>query len=296
MRKRPFLIASMVFGGIFLFFLLVIFAAGWLRPGFLIGSSTPKIGILEVRGVIENEKLILRQIEELRDNKAVKAVVLRVDSPGGGVGPSQEIHAELLRLARTKPLVTSFGSVAASGGYYIAVAGERLFASPGTITGSIGVIMSFPDYQELMDKIGIRTEVIKSGPYKDVGSATRSMTENDRDLLMELIADVHAQFVEAISTGRNMSMEELAPFADGRIFSGRQALEFGLVDELGTYHDAIDYAAAKVGLGHSPDLVYPTPEKIGILQRYLKMITNRYVGVEVAPYRSPGFYYLWSGF
>lgn len=296
MKKRPFLLASILIGGIFLFFLLVIFAAGWLRPGGLITSSASKIGVLQVQGVIENERLILKQIDELRLNEEVKAVVLRVDSPGGGVGPSQEIHAELVRLAQEKPLIVSLGSVAASGGYYIAVAGEHLFASPGTMTGSIGVIMHFADYQDLMHKVGIRTEVIKSGEYKDIGSTTRDMTENERKLLQQVADDVHDQFVQAISTGRDLTIENLTPLADGRIMTGRQALESGLVDELGTFFDAINHAAERVGLSERPDLFYPASEKIGFIQRYLNLMINNYIGAQITPYRSPGLYYLWPGF
>lgn len=296
MKKRPFLLASLLIGGIFLFFLLVIFAAGWLRPGALMTSSAPKIGILEVQGVIENEGLVLRQIQELLDNEGVRAVVLRVNSPGGGVAPSQEIHAELLRLAAAKPLVVSFGSVVASGGYYIAVAGERLFANPGTMTGSIGVIMHFSDYQGLMQKVGIRSEVIKSGEYKDVGSTTRSMTDAERQLLQQLVDDVHEQFVQAVSAGRDIRTEDLAELADGRILTGRQALEVGLIDELGTFADAVAHAASRVGLPERPDLFYPTPEKTGFIERYLNLMISRYIGTQVAPYRSPGLYYLWPGF
>lgn len=296
MRKRPFLFASLLFGGIFLFFLLVLFAAGMLRTGSLLRGPDRQIGVLEIQGAIDNERLVLRQIDELLTSDAVVAVVLRIDSPGGAVGPSQEIHAELQRLAQSKPLIVSFGSVVASGGYYLAVAGERLFASPGTITGSIGVIMSFPDYQELMGKVGVRTEVIKSGPYKDIGSATRGMTERDRQLLNELIADVHQQFVEAVSAGRSMSVEELTPYVDGRIFTGRQALQIGLIDELGTFNDAVDYAAQQAGISGKPDLVFPAPEKTGLIQRYLNILAGRFIGVELDAYRTPGPHYLWPGF
>lgn len=295
MKKRPFLLASVLIGGIFLFFLLVFFTAGFVRNGFFAGSSAKQIGVLEVIGAVTNERLITKQIESFKENDAIAAVVLRVDSPGGAVGSSQEIYSELKRLSLDKPLIVSFGSVAASGGYYIAVAGERLFASPGTITGSIGVIMSFPDYQELLGKVGVKTEVIKSGVYKDVGSSTRDMTGEERQLLNEMLADVHDQFIEAISKGRNIPLEELIPYVDGRIFTGRQALDIGLIDELGTFNDAVAYAAARAGLSGRPDLVYPDPERGGLLQRYLNILMSRYVGVDLGTYKTSGPLYLWSG-
>ncbi len=295
MKKRPFLFASILIGGIFLFFMLVIITAGYFRSGTLLSSSTKQIGVLEITGTITDDRRLTRQIDAFREDNAIQAVVLRVDSPGGGVGPSQEIYTELKRLAQRKPLVVSFGSVAASGGYYLAMAGERLFANPGSITGSIGVVMSFPDYQELMGKVGIRTEVIKSGSYKDIGSAMRDMTDEERHLLNDMLIDVHSQFVEVVSKGRNMPLDELIPYVDGRIFTGRQALEIGLVDELGGFNDAVAYAAERAGLKGRPELVYPPPERKRLLQRYLNIVMDRYVGVDFGFKGNIGPQYLWSG-
>jgi len=295
MKKRPFLLASLTIGAIFLFFLLVIFTAGLLKGSSIVVPVGNTLGILEVRGMIGDSEHLIEQIEDFRDSRSVKAVVLRIDSPGGGVGPSQEIHAELLRLAEQKPLIVSMGSVAASGGYYLAVAGERIFANPGTITGSIGVIMSFPDYQELMGKVGIKTEVVKSGRFKDIGSSTRPFTDSDRELLQKMIDDVQAQFVEAVSEGRKIPLERLQPYVDGRIFTGRQALAIGLIDELGTMQDAIRYAAKVAGLGDEPTLVYPKPEKKDFLERLIQGAASRYLGVMIRPQLSAGPQYLWDG-
>ena len=295
MKKSPFLLASLTIGAIFLFFLLVIFAAGILRGDSVVMPVGNKLGILEVRGMILDSDSLIRQIDEFRRSTGIKAVVLRVDSPGGGVGPSQEIHAELVRLAQEKPLIVSMGSVAASGGYYLAVAGERIFANQGTITGSIGVIMSFPDYQELMGKVGVKSQVVKSGRFKDVGSPTRTFTDADRELLQGMIDDVHAQFVEAVSAGRKIPQERLQPFVDGRIFTGRQALEAGLVDDIGTMQDAIKYAAKVTGLGDDPTLVYPEPERTALLDRLLQGTVSRYLGVTIRPRFSMGPQYLWDG-
>ncbi|MBW6509484.1 MAG: signal peptide peptidase SppA [Desulfuromonadales bacterium] len=295
MKKRPFFLASLLIGGIFFFFLLVFVAAGYFRSGSLLSTSTRQIGVLEITGMVSNERVIVRQIDDFLDNNKVKAIVLRIDSPGGAVGPSQEIYHELKKLGQKKPVIVSFGAVAASGGYYLAMAGERIFANPGTITGSIGVVMSFPDYQELLGKVGVRSEVIKSGPYKDLGSAQRDMTDDERHLLHEMIIDVHNQFVEVVSNGRNIPIDELAPYADGRIFTGRQALEVGLVDELGGFNDAVAHAALRVGLDGKPDLVYPLPERQPFLQRYLNILLNRIGGVDVAFNGAAGPKYLWTG-
>jgi len=295
MKKRPFFLASMLIGGIFLFFLLVFIAAGYLRGGSLFPTSSKQIGVLEITGMVSNESVIIRQIDHFRDNNAVKAIVLRIDSPGGAVGPSQEIYHELKKLAQRKPLIVSFGAVAASGGYYLAMAGERIFANPGTITGSIGVVMSFPDYQELLGKVGIRSEVIKSGQYKDLGSALRDMTDEERLLLREMINDVHSQFVEVVSDGRNIPVEKLIPYVDGRIFTGRQAQEIGLLDELGSFNDAVAHAMMRAGLVGEPDLVYPPPERQEFLQRYLNILLNRFGAVDVTFTDAVGPKYLWTG-
>jgi len=235
-------------------------------------------------------------IDDFRDQSNIKAVVVRINSPGGGVGPSQEIYAELKQLADLKPVIISMGSVAASGGYYIAVAGERIFANPGTITGSIGVIMSFPNYQGLMGKVGVQTEVVKSGRFKDIGSSTRPFSAAERELLQGMIDDVHQQFVEAVSEGRNIPIDRLQPFVDGRIFSGRQAKAAGLIDELGTFTDSIKYAAKVAGLGDDPDLVYPESEGVGIFERYLQNIVSRYLGVALPLEPLTGPQYLWNGY
>ncbi len=296
MKKRPFLMASLTIAAIFIFFLLVIFTAGLFRGHNMVVSVGAKVGILQVQGIIADAQLLTEQIDDFRQSKAIKAVVLRIDSPGGGVGPSQEIHAELKRLAAEKPLVVSMGSVAASGGYYIAVAGEQIFANPGTITGSIGVIMSFPDYQELMGKIGVKNEVVKSGRFKDIGSPTRDFSAADRELLQTMIDDVHNQFVAAISEGRDIPVESLRPLVDGRILTGEQALEAGLVDQLGTMRDAIQHAASLVGLGDDPDLAYPDQEKEDLLERLLQGAASRFIGVELPPKVTFGPQYLWDGY
>ncbi|SHI58334.1 signal peptide peptidase A. Serine peptidase. MEROPS family S49 [Malonomonas rubra DSM 5091] len=286
----------MTISAIFLFFLLVVFTAGMLSGGRSVVPVGEKIGVLEVRGAIFDARQMTAQIDEFRDNSSVKAVVLRIDSPGGGVAPSQEIYAELKQLAKEKPLIVSMGAVAASGGYYLAIAGERLFANPGSITGSIGVIMSFPDYRELMDKVGVKNEVVKSGRFKDIGSSYREFSAADRELLQEMIDDVHAQFVDAISEGRNLPVDRLRPYVDGRLFTGRQAKQIGLIDELGTFNDAVKYAAKVAGLGADPDLVYPEPERLDFIDRLMQGAASRYLGISLKERMAIGPQYLWNSY
>ena len=286
--------ATLTVAGLFLLFLLLIVGAGSFLGDTGMVHAGERIGILDVEGTIDDPTELLQQIGEFREQEGVRAVVLRINSPGGSVGPSQELYEELKLLGQEKPLIVSMGSVAASGGYYLAIAGDRIFANPGTITGSIGVIMSFPNYQELMGKVGVRTEVVKSGRFKDIGSGSREFSEADRELLQTVIDDVHGQFVEAISKQRNLSLEQLKTFADGRIFTGRQAREIGLVDELGGFRVAVDYAAKQAGLENDPELIFPEPKRGNWLERYLDSALSRYLGVKLESKHVSGPQYLWS--
>ncbi|HYW68693.1 MAG TPA: signal peptide peptidase SppA, partial [bacterium] len=212
-------------------------------------SYGARVGLIRVVGGIYDSGQLIEDLEDMVGDPGIRAIVLRVDSPGGGVAASQEIFQYIQEVqAQGVPLVVSMGSVAASGGYYIACSADTIVANPGTLTGSIGVIMSFTNLEELFGKLGMDFEVIKSGTYKDVGSYSRQMTDEERALLQETIDDIHAQFVEAVAQGRGMDYDAVAALADGRIFSGRQALEAGLVDRLGTLEDAIDVAARMGGI------------------------------------------------
>ncbi|RPI68497.1 MAG: signal peptide peptidase SppA, partial [Geobacteraceae bacterium] len=222
-------------------------------PHFALGA---KVGVIEMTGVIMSANEILEDLREFREDSAIKAIVLRIDSPGGSVAPSQEIHDAVKKTAEVKPVVVSMGSIAASGGYYIAVAGQQIVANPGTMTGSIGVIMEFANYEELLKKIGWQNIVVKSGRFKDIGSPNRPMSDADRQLLQAMIDDVQSQFVDAVAQGRNLSPEEVKQIADGRIMTGRQALAAGLVDKLGGLETAIDLAADLAGIV-DPEVVYP---------------------------------------
>lgn len=214
-----------------------------------------KVALVSVEGPILRSKETIDEIKGYVKDMSVKAIVLRIDTPGGGVVPSQEIYEEVKRAASRKKVVVSMGSVAASGGYYISAPASRIIANPGTITGSIGVIMEVPNIKGLMDKIGVKTEVVKSGKHKDIASVFRGIGSEERDILQRVMDDVHEQFIKAVSESRGMSVNDVKKIADGRIFSGSQALKAGLVDELGDLEYAISAAAKMVGIKGEPEIV-----------------------------------------
>ena len=224
-----------------------------------------KIGIVEIKGGILEAEQTIENIKLFREAEAVKAIVLRIDTPGGAVGPSQEIYRELRKTAAQKKVVASMGTVAASGGYYVAAGAHGIMANPGTITGSIGVIMGYTNFQELLRKIGLAPVVVKSGAFKDIGSPLRPMEETERELLESFILGIHRQFVQAVADGRNIPVEQVEALADGRIFSGEEAHKHGLIDRLGNFQDAIDWAAEMGGIEGTPDLVYGPEEGLALI-------------------------------
>jgi protease-4 len=222
-------------------------------------STEDRIAVIRVEGVILDSQMTVGELKRFAENPSVKAIVLRIDSPGGGVVPSQEIHdaVQRVRTKNNKAVIASMGSVAASGGYYIAAATDRIMANPGTLTGSIGVIMEMANVEGLLQKIGVEGVVVKSGKYKDVGSPLRKMSDEERALLQSVMDDVHKQFIEAVAEGRALEVANVQALADGRIFTGRQAKDVKLVDELGDLEDAIQLAADVVGIEGEPKIVEP---------------------------------------
>ena len=220
-------------------------------------SLREKIGIVNIEGAITDSEPVVTQLVQFRKDKGIKAIVLRIDSPGGAVAPSQEIYWEVKKAAATKTVIASMGKVAASGGYYVACAANKIVANPGTLTGSIGVLMEFLQVEELLKKIGVGLEVLKTGEFKDIGSPHRKLSEKDRELISSLMSDIQKQFVEAVARGRNLPIEKVREIADGRILSGAQSKEHGLVDELGNFQDALDLAKKMTGVEGEVTLVYP---------------------------------------
>jgi protease-4 len=216
-----------------------------------------KVALIRIEGVIVDSREVIEELHRYKENSSIKAIVLRIDSPGGGVVPSQEIYTEVrkVRADGKIKLVASMGNVAASGGYYIAAATDKIVANPGTLTGSIGVIMELANVKDLLEKVGVQSVVIKSGRYKDLASPFRTMSAEEQALLQGVLDDVHAQFIEAVADGRSLKIEEIHDLADGRIFSGRQAKRLHLVDELGDLQDAIKLAARLVNIPGEPQVI-----------------------------------------
>ena len=276
------LLVSFVFGMGLLVILIFLSQSGGERWAF--GGRAESVALLEVEGPIFESEEILRQLNTYLNNPAAKAIVVRINSPGGAVAPSQEIYEGLKRAKQKgKQVVVTMGSVAASGGYYIACAADEIYANPGTITGSIGVIAEFPNIQGLMEKVGIKFEVIKTGKYKDTGSVFRELGPEEEQLLERMLLDIYDQFVEAVALGRNMPIEDVKKYADGRIFSGRQALEYGFIDAIGTQHDAIMRAAALAGIEGEPRVIRKK-EKRFLFGEFIESFFHGYLPVSRAGY------------
>ena len=268
-KKHPILIVLGILAGVGLVLgIAMIIVLKVFTPSSNLSFSS-KIGVIPIEGAILDSQAITEQLRRFRKDKGIKAIILRINSPGGAVGPTQEIYREVLRTVETKEVVASLGGVAASGGYYIAAAAKQIVANPGTITGSIGVIMEFVRFEELLNKIGIKLEVLKSGEFKDIGSPHRELTARDKELISALIADIQKQFVEAVASGRNLSLEKTREIADGRIFSGAQAKELGLVDVLGNFQDAVELAKNMATIRGDVTLVYPKKSKLDLWDLFL---------------------------
>jgi len=246
----------------------VLFAVSMLIAKTIVGSGETKltdkegVGLVEVRGMILDSRDTIRQLRYFLKEEGVKAVVLRVDSPGGVVAPSQEIYEEVKKFAAKKKIIVSMGSLAASGGYYISAPATLIYANPGTITASIGVILKLSNIETLMDKIGIKSYTLKTGKFKDSGSPLRELSAADRAMLQAVIDNTHEQFVRAVAVGRKLPVEEVRKIADGRILSGEQAKGMKLVDRLGTLQDAIEEAGRLAGIKGEPEVILPPKKKI----------------------------------
>jgi protease-4 len=262
--RRPFLrgcaVVALVFVAFFVLIALLSRVDDWsLQTG-------EKVAVLPVTGLISDSEATIEQLKKFAKDDSIKAIVIRINSPGGGVGPSQEIYEEVKKLKGKKIVLSSMGALAASGGYYIACGTQKIYANPGTITGSIGVLMNFVNVKELIEKIGLKGMVVKSGAFKDIGSPVREMKPEERELLQGVIDNVHSQFIAAVAEGRKMDRDSVAKIADGRIFSGEQAKALGLVDALGNLEDAVADAGKLAKIAGEPRVVTPSKKKISILE------------------------------
>jgi protease IV len=299
-------IVATIFGGLFLvFFGFLLLAYSVVRGESPRFAGGPRIGVIQVKGGIgmgegrgADAEEILKQVRKFREDDGIKAIVVRIDSPGGSVGPSQEIHDEVAKLAKKKVVVCSLGNVAASGGYYVAVACPKIVSAPGTLTASIGVVSQFANVKGLAERFDIKMETVKSGKLKDLGNPFRDMTPEDRAYWQSLIDRVYQQFVDAVAAGRGLSAADVRKIADGRVVTGADAKELGLVDQLGNFYDAVELAKSQAKLTGEPTLVYPPDER-----RFLEQLMGGAAGAvadaisariarDARAMQQPGLYFL----
>tara|TARA_B100000965_G_scaffold172112_1_gene143720 strand:+ start:5926 stop:6771 length:846 start_codon:yes stop_codon:yes gene_type:complete len=230
--------------------------------------SEDNIGVIEIKGTIMDSKDIIKSLDEFNNRSDIKSIILRLDTPGGAVAPSQEIYEKVKAISfqNKKPIIASISSVAASGGYYIAIGADEIIANPGSITGSIGVIINFPIARELVDKVGLKFNTVKSGKMKDAGSPYRNPTDDENVFFQEIVNDLHSQFVKEVSVQRNLNIDKLSSMTDGRIFTGKQAYELGLIDSIGTFEDALNISKNLANISGSTNLVYPKDKKGGLIK------------------------------
>ena len=293
-KKNSILLVLCILGGVVIFLAMVMMVVFRFVSPVSGLAFNEKIGVIPIQGTIINPEPVVSQLITFKKDRRIKAIILRIDSPGGGVGASQEIYREIRKTIPAKKVVVSMGGVAASGGYYIAAAADKIVANPGTITGSIGVIMEFIQMEELLQKIGITLEVIKSGEYKDIGSPHRKLSERERALMNRLILDIKEQFVDAVADGRGLEKEAVQAIADGRIISGAMAKDLGLVDQLGNFQDAVDLAKKMAGIKGEAGLVYPARPRVGLLDLIFQKANQTLYG-SIVNHTVPRLEYLWRG-
>lgn len=273
--------AFLIFGILFAVLIFVSLIAALFQKNLPVGD---RIALIRIEGPIIDSKETLDELKDYVKDPSIKALVLRIDSPGGAVAPSQEIYEEVRKAVTKKKIIVSMGSVAASGGYYIASPATKIIANPGTLTGSIGVIMEIPNVEGLMNKIGVKTEVIKSGQHKDIASVFRGIKKEEKEILQNVLDNVHEQFIEAVAEGRKMVRSDVKKIADGRVFTGEQALKVGLVDSLGNLEDAQKTAAQLAGIRGEP-VVITKKEKLSFLDvlrgKMPKELANIFPSVKV---------------
>ena len=295
MRRHPVILGLLLLllGGVIFFLAVYFFGSLTGKRSLSLGDH---VGVVTVEGLLRDSQDIVRQVEEFSRDEGIKAVVVRIDSPGGGVTPSQEIYDSLVELKTKKRIVVSMGSVAASGGYLIACAADKIVANPGTITGSISAIMHFANAEELLKKIGLKSSTVKSGKFKDIGSPTRPMTPEEKALIQALVDDTYDQLLDVIARDRKIPKEALRKIADGRVFTGRQARKLGLVDDLGGMDYAVRLAGKISGIKGKPEVAYPTKKKSNLWELILQQTISTLVGElrkEETRFHQ-GFYYLYE--
>jgi protease-4 len=256
-------------------------------------SLQEQVGVVEIKGLLTDSATVIKQLERYQDDDSIKAIVLRINSPGGAVGPSQEILREVIKVRAKKKIVASLGTVAASGGYYIASGADLIMANRGTATGSVGVIMQFANVEGLSKKVGLDFFNLKAGRYKDVGSPFRAMTPEDQAYLQGFIDNIYNQFISDVAQNRKIPLARMKTLAEGRLYTGEEAKEAGLVDEFGNLPDAIDKAGRLAGIKGKVKAVYPEKEGSSLLRLLLGQKTEDVLSQIALPYPEPAFLPSW---
>ncbi len=293
-KTAKWLIGIFGFLGVFFLFIVLSFVAllGDEETEDVSGGTAGTVALVELNEPIVSSERVVQQIKRFRENTSVRAIVLRIESPGGGVSASQEIYAEVKKTrAYGKPIVVSMGSVAASGGYYAAIGASRIVANPGSVVGSIGVISQFMHVDDLLAKIGVNSTTIKSGSLKDAGSPFRQPTAEDKRYFQEMVDDIYDQFVSAVAEERKMDKALVKKYADGRVFTGRKAYELKLIDTLGTYQDAIKIAAEMAEVYGTPRVIKERKREtlserlFGVMKNEITTLKNELLQQPVVEYR-----------
>jgi protease IV len=279
--KKIFLIITII---------IALFVGVGAISGLMSGSLGDRIGVIEIEGMISDSKDVAEELVRFKEDSSIRGVILRVNTPGGGVAATQEIYREVVKLKEKKKVYVSMGSVCASGGYYVAAAGDKVFANPATITGSIGVIMEQMVVEELLKKVGLQPNTIKSGAFKDVGSPFRKMNPDERAYFQEILDSMHEQFIKVVAEGRKMPMDAARKLSDGRIYTGLQAKNLGLVDNIGDFYDTVDEMKKILNIPGKPTLVYGR-KPLSIIKWLLSSMATEVANLQAS--MSAPFKYVW---
>lgn len=298
-RSRAFLWVILG-GGAFFLFLVAIFALVYFsvrsqqKDGF--SGFGDKIGVVDLEGVILNPKDVVEQLRKFAEDSSIKAIVIHVDSPGGGAAASEEIYREVLRIRdkKKKTIVASIGTVGASGAYYVSSATNKIFADDASIVGSIGVIAEWYNYEELLKWAKLQAITLKAGEFKDTGSPTRPMTPEERAYMQSLIDNMHTQFIHSVAVGRKMKDDQVRALANGKVWTGQEAVPLKLVDQIGDFRAAIEDTAKSVGIKGEPTLVRPEKERKSLLDLMFGDVSNYLPDATKLMQTNVGFYYLWK--
>jgi protease-4 len=292
MRQRSFFSSCLLVVLVLLVFLgLISFTMAWWGKGAL--RAKEGVGVVEVKGLITESRPTLEKLHHFQEDQQIKAIVLRVNSPGGAVSPSQEIMREVEKVRQHKKVVASLGTLAASGGYYVACSSDLIMASPGTATGSIGVILKLANVQELVKKLGVEIYSLKAGALKDLGNPFRPLTDKDRTVLQQLLDNLHQQFIKDVARNRKIPLEKMKELGDGRIFTGEEAKQLGLVDEMGNFEDAVQKAGKLAGIKGKIEAIYPEKKGFSMWRLLFGQDVEESLSCLTLPYPEPAYLPPW---